>query len=136
MEAGLFDVLSGSFADGRSLESVPASDHRVTSIVTHLNHLLSTRQGTLVHLPEYGLPDISEIYRDMPDSIVELQTAIKRTVERFEPRIRRVHVIYHETDRLNMRLVFLLRGELSNRQPVEFQTVFSSHELVRVRSSA
>jgi hypothetical protein len=35
-----------------------------------------------------------------------------------------------------MRLVFLLRGELLNRQPVEFQTVFSSHELVRVRSSS
>jgi len=135
MQAGLFDVLSGSFADGRTLDSVPASEHRVTSIVTHLNHLLSTRQGTLAHLPDYGLPDISEIYRDMPDSIVDLQRAIKQTVERFEPRLRRVHVIYHETDRLNMRLVFLLRGEMLDRKPVEFQTVFSSHELVRVQAT-
>jgi type VI secretion system protein len=135
MDAGLFDVLSGSFADGRSLESVPRSEHRVTSIVTHLNHLLSTRQGTLAHLPDYGLPDISEIYRDMPDSIVDLQRAIKQTVERYEPRLQRVHVTYHETDRLNMRLVFLLGGELSDRRRVEFRTVFSSHEPVRVQPS-
>jgi type VI secretion system protein len=133
MNAGLFDVLSGSFADGRRLEAVPADEHRLTSIITHLNHLLSTRRGTLAHLPEYGLPDISEIYRDMPDSIVDLQRAIKHTVEHFEPRLRRVRVTYHETDRLNMRLVFLLGGELANRQRVEFQTIFSSHELVSVK---
>jgi type VI secretion system protein len=133
MNPGLFDVLSGQFADGRRLEAVPSDERPVASIVTHLNHLLSTRQGGLVHLPEYGLPDISEIYRDMPDSIAELQRAIKATVERFEPRLRRVQVTYKETDRVNMRLIFLVGGELPNRERVEFQTVFSSHEIVDVQ---
>jgi type VI secretion system protein len=135
MEAGLFDVLSGRFADGRRLETVSREEHALMSVVTHLNHLLSTRRGALLHMPDYGLPSISEIYRDMPDSVVDLQRAIKTTVERFEPRLKRVHVTYKETDRLNMRLVFLLAGELQNGQRVEFQTVFSSHELVNVAPS-
>jgi type VI secretion system protein len=135
MDAGLFDVLSGRFADGRPIDSVAQDERTLMSVVTHLNHLLSTRRGSLPHMPDYGLPSISEIYRDMPDSVVELQRSIKTTVERFEPRLKRVHVTYKETDRLNMRLVFLLAGELENGQRAEFQTVFSSHELVNVAPS-
>lgn len=133
MNAGLFDVLCGRFADGRRLETVPSDDHRVMSIVTHLNHLLSTRRGAIGHLPDYGLPDISEIYRDMPDSLDDLQRAIKDAVETYEPRLGRVHVTHKRTDRLAMRLTFLLHGELHDGRRIRLQTTFSSHELVNVR---
>lgn len=134
MDAGLFDVLSGRFADGRRIEEVHASDRQVLSIISHLSRLLNTRRGALQHLPDYGLPDISEIYRDMPDSVTDLQAAIAKVVEKYEPRLRDVRVTYQDTDPLAMRLTFLLAGELPGRQKVRFQTVFSSHELASVRS--
>lgn len=134
MEAGLFDVLSGRFADGRRIESVRAEEQQVLSIISNLIRLLNTRRGAIRHLPDYGLPDISEIYRDMPDSVTKLQTAIEQAIEKYEPRLQRVRVEYHDTDPFAMRLTFLLSGERMNRQKVQLQTVFSSHELASVRS--
>jgi type VI secretion system protein len=133
MRAGLFDVLVGEFADGRPVSEVGESEHLVLSIIGNLSRLFNTRRGAVAHLPDYGLPDISEIYRDMPDSVVELQDAIRLSVERYEPRLRRVRVDHERSDPYAMRLVFLLSGELHDRRRVQFQTTFSSHELVDVR---
>lgn len=133
MDAGLFDVLVGHFADGRRLDDVPDGEHAVASIISNLSHLLNARRGTIPHVPTYGLPDISEVYRDMPDSIDDLQRSILEAVKTYEPRLRRVRVTYQETDGVGMRLVFVLSGELSNRQRISFETVFSSHEQVDVQ---
>ncbi len=133
MEAGLFDVLSNHFADGRRLDETSSDEHRVLSVVGNLNRLFNARRGSLVHLPDYGLPDISEIYRDMPDSVIELREAVRQAVEKYEPRLRRVRVEHQNTDPYAMRLIFLLSGELSDRRKVRLQTTFSSHETVDVR---
>lgn len=133
MKAGVYDVLVGRFADGHRLEEVPEDEHEVMSIISNLNYLFNTRAGSIDHLPDYGLPDITEIYRDIPDSIVKLQAAIKQAAEKYEPRLRRVRVEHQKTDSFAMRLVFLLSGELSNRQRVRFQTTFSSNEAPNVR---
>lgn len=128
MEASLYDVLRGRFADGRPLASVSPEAHRERSILSNLGRLLNTRRGALQHLPEYGLPDISEVYRDMPGSVVELQRAIEALLERFEPRLRRVRVEHQATDRYAMQLVFLLSAETLHGERIRFKTTFSSDE--------
>lgn len=132
MNASLFDVLRGRFEDGRSLEAVPPDGHRSASVLTNLRFLFSTRQGGLAHLPDYGLPDIVEVYRDMPNSVEPLRRALLQAVERYEPRLRRVRIEHRATDRHAMRLVFLVAGELDSGERVQFQTTFSSHDQVRV----
>lgn len=132
MKAGLYDVLIGQFGDGRRVETVAEADHEVLSIISNLNYLFNTRAGSLSHLPDYGLPDITEIYRDIPDSVVKLQTAIKRAAEKYEPRLRRVRVEHQDEDEYAMRLVFLLTGELHDRRKVRFETTFSSDHAPRV----
>lgn len=132
MEAGLFAVLHGRFIDGRPVQEVSRDEHRALSIVGNLNYLFNTRRGSLAHLPDYGLPDISEVYRDMPGSIVMLQQSIKEAVETYEPRLCRVRVEHKDTDRFAMRLVFHLSGEMIDGQRVRFQTIFSSNELAKV----
>ena len=132
MKAGIFDVLIGHFGDGRPVDTVPEVDHQLMSIISNLNYLFNTRAGSLAHMPDYGLPDITEIYRDIPDSIVKLQGAIKHAAEKYEPRLRRVRVQHQKTDPYSMRLVFLVTGELHNRQKVHFETTFSSNESPRV----
>ncbi|MEM1043037.1 MAG: type VI secretion system baseplate subunit TssE [Bacteroidota bacterium] len=132
MKASLYDVLRGRFGDGRRTETVAPEAQREHSIVANLDRLLNTRQGALSHLPGYGLPDISDVYREMPGSVVELKRAIESTVETFEPRLRRVRVEHQATDRYAMQLVFLLTAETLDGDRVRFKTTFSSEEEAHV----
>jgi type VI secretion system protein len=127
MKQALFENLTGHFLDGTPIDGVPLKNRGITSIMDHLNRLFNSREGSLPHLKDYGLPDISEIYRKMPHGIEELQKAIKRTVEKYEPRLRKVKVTPRETDPKDFRLVFILSGELAEGGGlVRFQTTFTS----------
>ncbi len=132
MNASLYDVLRGRFGDGRRVEAVPPEARREVSIVSNLDRLLNTRQGALAHLPAYGLPDLCEVYRDMPGSVVQLKRAVEAAVEAFEPRLRRVRVEHQSTDRFAMQLVFLLTAETLDGNRVRFKTTFSSEEEAHV----
>jgi type VI secretion system protein len=126
MNQGLFESLTGNFLDGTPVESVPQNNRRVMSIMDHLNRMFNTREGSITHLTGYGLPDISEIYRKMPHGIEELKDAIKRTVEVYEPRLKKVKVVQHETEAKEFKLIFILSGELREGGLVRFQTTFTS----------
>jgi type VI secretion system protein len=126
MKQALFENLTGHFLDGTPVEVVPVQNRGIMSIMDHLNRLFNTREGSLPHLKDYGLPDISEIYRKMPHGIEELQKAIKRTVEKYEPRLRKVKVTPRDTDPKDFKLVFILSGELAEGGLVRFQTTFTS----------
>lgn len=125
MQAGLFEVLRGYFSNGTPLESVHEQQHRITSVIDNLNRLFNSRQGTIDHLPDYGLPNLSEIYRDAPETIELFRGAIRETVEKYEPRMRRVRVTHQPSDPHAGRLVFLLTGELVGGERVQFETTFA-----------
>ena len=127
MNQGLFESLTGQYLDGTPVDAVTTSRNcRVRSIMDHLNRLFNTRQGSLSHLDDYGLPDISEVYRRMPDGIEDLRDAVRRAVERYEPRLKRVRVVRRESDAREFKLVFIVSGELKEGGLVRFQTTFSS----------
>jgi type VI secretion system protein len=126
MNQGLFESLTGSFVDGTPVESMAVKNRRTVSIMDHLNRLFNTREGSIPHLKDYGLPDISEIYRKMPHGIQELQKAIATAVEKYEPRLRNVRVSKRDTEKTDFKLVFILSGELKEGGMVRFQTTFTS----------
>ena len=125
-------MLSGQFSDGQEVRAVPEDQQQVRSVISNLSYLFNTRRGALPHLPDYGLPDITEIYRDVPDSILKLRKSIKEAVERYEPRLRRVRIEAQDSDPYQMRLVFLVSGEMPDRQQVRLQTTFSSNHATAV----
>jgi len=133
MEAGLVDVLNGQFLNGLAVHEVDKAQLRVLSILDNLNRLFNTRRGAIDHLPDYGLPDITQVYRDLPYSVEGLRQSIKAAVERYEPRLRRVRVEHEKGDPYAMRITFLLSAEMMRGQKVQFQTTFASHELAEVR---
>ncbi len=133
MDAGLVDVLNGQFLNGLSIHEVDRPQLRVLSILDNLNRLFNTRRGAIDHLPDYGLPDITQVYRDLPYSVEGLRQSIKAAVERYEPRLRRVRVDHEKGDPYAMRITFILSAELMRGQKVQFQTTFASHELAEVR---
>jgi type VI secretion system protein len=126
MEASVFDVLKGTFANDRPVASVPEDRHLVWSVVSNLNRLFNTRRGTISHMPDYGLPDMLTVYRDAPRSADELRWAIEESIDTYEPRLRRVRVRPRETDPYTMRLVFVVTGELKTGEEVRFETTFES----------
>jgi len=125
MQTGLFEVLRGCFSDGTPLDAVQEYQHRIRSVIDNLNRLFNSRQGTIAHLPDYGLPNLSEIYRDAPETIEVFRAAIRETVEKYEPRMRRIRVAHQPTDVHAGRLVFLLTGELVGGERVQFETTFA-----------
>jgi type VI secretion system protein len=127
MNQALFESLTGQFSDKTPVDAVPTKDRRSRSIMDHLNRLFNTRQGSLPHLADYGLPDISEIYRKMPDGIDELRKAIEKAILKYEPRLRKVKVIRKENEeKKDTRMEFIVSGELREGGLVRFQTIFTS----------
>jgi type VI secretion system protein len=133
MEAGLFEVLNGRFLNGMELREVDPAEWRKLSILDNLTRLFNSRRGAIGHLPDYGLPDITQVYRELPYSVEGLRKAIKETIEKYEPRLRRVRVEEQKGDLYTMRLSFLLTAELLKGQKVQFQTTFTSNDLAEVR---
>ena len=135
MEAALIDVLLGTFSNGQRVVDDDRGQQRILSIIDNLNRLCNTRRGSLAHLPDYGLPDITQVYRDLPYSVEGLKAAIKDVVEKYEPRLRRVRVERHEKstdEQFDMRVSFIVTGELLKGQRVQFQTIFASNDLAQV----
>jgi type VI secretion system protein len=136
MNAGLIDVLIGTFQNGNAVADEEPNQQRLQSILDNLTRLFNSRRGALAHIPDYGLPDISQVYRDLPFSRDGLRVAIKEAVEKYEPRLRRVRVEKYEKgedEEYDMRESFILTGELLKGQKVQFQTTFTSNELAEVK---
>ncbi|MDJ0838739.1 MAG: type VI secretion system baseplate subunit TssE [Acidobacteriota bacterium] len=76
---------------GRAMEGSRSEDLAV-SIQEHLVHLLNIRQGRTQHLEDYGLPDIHEIYYNLPGSLKNLAERIEKTIKKYEPRLSGVRV--------------------------------------------
>jgi type VI secretion system protein len=128
MKQGLFESLTGEFYDGTAISSVPENQRQMLSISDHLTRLFNTRSGSVTHLADYGLPDISELYSKMPDGMNEFRAAIRRTVEKYEPRLKNIRVAPQNSDNKNSQLVFILSAELKTGGQVRFQTTFSTTE--------
>lgn len=132
VDASLYDVLTGRFVGDRPFDSVSPDRHLKLSVLSNLNRLFNSRQGSIQHLPDYGLPDIMTVYRDAPRSADTLRRAIRETIKKYEPRLRRVHVKRKETDVYEMRLVFIVNAELKTGERVQFETTFESQDSARV----
>lgn len=127
----LYDVLTGKNSGHlERRESVGAAE-RVNEIIHNLSHLLNSRQGSIPHLPDYGLPDLGSIYRGMPDSIEDLRTHVQDAVAKYEPRLSRVRARPQFSEGDETKLYLLLSAELDGER-IRFRTSFSSDQHVEV----
>lgn len=90
----LFERLTGQMAGSLSR---PTEDELATSILNHLNKLLMTRQGTVLALPEYGLPDLNDANASFYDSVSRIRRHVEKAIIQYEPRLQSVQVI-HDPD--------------------------------------
>lgn len=129
----LFEKLADQYADGTSVSAVPREYRRAKSIADHLWRMFNTRQGAIPHMPDYGLPDISEIYRKLPGSLKELETIILNLTTKYEPRLERVRVRPIPTEPHEFRLAFELTAAVKGGDRIAFQTSFTAQGETKVQ---
>lgn len=135
MRTGLFEALTGRFADGTPVRDLPEERHRLRGVTDNLSRLFSSRRGSVDHLPEYGLPDLSALPLERTEGAAVLAREIEAAVRRYEPRLHRARVVLQEEDRGDARFVFRLTAELAGGEPVEFRTTFVHDRLADVTAA-
>jgi type VI secretion system protein len=110
----------------------------VDAVLEHLKLLLNARRGSVAHLADYGLPDISEVFEALPESVETLRRAIETTIRRYEPRLTgaAVTLIEGADDREKVfRVTFRVTGTIvadDRRVPVQFNTTVTDTGRARV----
>lgn len=108
----------------------------VASVMNHLTKMLNVRHGSVEILADYGLPDFNGLMSQFPRAISEIRREIQNCIEKYEPRLRKVKVIYAEDGSNPLVLRFEIIAELSMvgaESPVWFETVLDSAGRVKVK---
>ena len=90
----------------------------------NIQRILNSRRNGLVHLPDYGLDDLSEIYRHLPSSAHKLKSAIETTLLKYEPRLEAIDIDIEDTEP-GMLLSFTMKCQLRQAGLVRFGTHFT-----------
>lgn len=132
MSLALFDILTGKFSNQISIKEIDPSQIIYYSISAHLTRLLNTRRGSLVHLPDYGLPDICEIYRNLPYSISLLIHSIKNLIEKYEPRLTEIKIMQKDNHYQEHVLTLEIYGRVKKGEKLQFNTYFINNGAAKI----
>lgn len=117
----------------RGLASV---DEARAEVAEHLAAMLSTRVGSSLTCPDYGMASVADVVHSCPGAIGELLLGIQRTIEKYEPRLARVRVKHiASAPAAVLEIRFELSADLvwdGRRSPVMFQTVIDAARHVMV----
>lgn len=119
----------------RNLESNPdirverSLSRKVNSIISHLQNLLNTHQGSVLIADDYGIPDITNSHGEGITELTQrIENTLRQTILKYEPRLKKVQVNLQseKDDVLSMR--FKLEAVLvhDDTTPVILETVVTS----------
>lgn len=89
----LYEMLYGNFTGGLDLHQVSEENQVILSVLDNMQRILNCRAGTLAHLPDYGLPDMTKILQGMPGAAHQLMGTLSDVLLKYEPRLKRVDVV-------------------------------------------
>ena len=105
------------------------------SILRHLEKLLNTRQGNVPIAEDYGVPDFTELLHTYPESIRDMERALRQAIRKYEPRLRsvRVRFVPQEEDPLTLRFEIVARlASDGDSLPVYFESVMGPDGKIRL----
>ena len=97
-----------------------------------MQRILNCRAGTLSHLPDYGLPDMSKILQGMPGTAHSLLTTLSATLLKYEPRLKSLNVVLLPQSTPG-HLEYGIDAELKEVGLVRFGTAFMPEGRVLIR---
>lgn len=132
----LYDILVGQFVSESSSQddinhenfnNLTEEQKLQGSIIENLRMVLSTRQGSVQHLPDFGMPDILQLYFESGNSIDPVKKEIQNVILKYEPRVCDVQVQKSEFDPETMRISLRIAASIRNSNKREvLLTEFSS----------
>ncbi|AIO30666.1 type VI secretion protein [Burkholderia pseudomultivorans] len=127
----LYDMLLGHIG-GEPLDAYDDRTLECLSVQHNVRRILNTRAGALKHLPDYGLPDLTNIYKALPASAHLLKSQMEATLLKYEPRIRAIDVEILENDDPGVLVSFEMTCHLKKAGLVRFGTYFEPPGRMRV----
>ncbi|AIY41468.1 Uncharacterized protein LT85_2310 [Collimonas arenae] len=118
----LYDKLLGHIGD-IPLNAYDDKTLEILSVMENLRRILNTRAGSLKHLPDFGLPDLTNVYRNLPASAHQLKKEMEATLLIYEPRIKGIEIDVLPADP-GMVISYLMTCHLRKRGLVRFGTHF------------
>ncbi len=131
-QPSLYEMLLGNFAGGLNLHQVSEDHQVILSVLDNMQRILNCRAGTLSHLPDYGLPDMSKILQGMPGTAHSLLTTLSDTLLKYEPRLKNLNVVLLAQSTPG-HLEYGIDAELKEFGLVRFGTAFMPEGRVLIR---
>ena len=106
------------------------------SILEHLKMMVSTRQGTMLTAPDYGICDVSEMVHSFPDAIAMMARSIRHTIQTYEPRLTNVQVKHIPNDTGELTLRYEVAATLvvdGHKTGVKFQTALDPSRKLTIK---
>ncbi|KTK23685.1 type VI secretion system baseplate subunit TssE [Enterobacter hormaechei] len=128
----LYEMLSGNFSGGLNLNQVSEQNQVILSVLDNMQRILNCRAGTLAHLPDYGLPDMTKILQGMPGTAHQLITTLSAVLLKYEPRLNRINVVMQEQIQAG-ELRYAIDVELKGVGLVRYGTEFMPEGRVLIR---
>ena len=128
----LYETLFGNFSGGLDLQSVSEENQLILSVLDNMQRILNCRAGTLAHLPDYGLPDMTKILQGMPGTTHELMGILSSVLLKYEPRLKRIDVVLLE-QAIPGELRYAIDAELKGIGLVRYGTEFMPEGRVLIR---
>ncbi len=134
MDAALYEKLIGSFSGGLSIENMPESRLLIRSVLGNIQRILNSRSGALKHLPDYGIPDLSMVYKNLPSSAHDLRAHMRTALLKYEPRLTGLDIHLAESKDNLMVLCYQLDCSIEQIGTVVIDTYFMPDGIVDVSS--
>ncbi|WPD22012.1 MAG: type VI secretion system baseplate subunit TssE [Candidatus Electrothrix scaldis] len=130
MQERLLERISRLELEEKGEREDPATTSDATrSVLRHLSRLLNTRQGSVATLPDYGVPDLTNVPGNSVQEIREnIEQILQKIVQKYEPRLSRIRMIMNQNDKDPFALRFRIEAVLTEQEnvPVTFETVIST----------
>lgn len=131
-QPSLYETLYGNFTGGLDLHQVSEENQVILSVLDNMQRILNARAGTLAHLPDYGLPDMTKILQGMPGTAHQLMTTLSDVLLKYEPRLKRIEVVMLEQS-MPGELRYAIDAELKGVGLVRYGTEFMPEGRVLIR---
>ena len=122
----LYEMLTGNFTGGLDLHQVSEQNQVILSVLDNMQRILNCRAGTLAHLPDYGLPDMTKILQGMPGTAHQLLKTFS------EARLKSITVILLD-QQIPGELRYAIDAELKGIGLVRYGTDFMPEGRVLIR---
>lgn len=128
----LYETLYGNFTGGLDLHQVNEQNQAILSVLDNMQRILNCRAGTLKHLPDYGLPDMTKILQGMPGTAHQLLQVFSDVLLKYEPRLKKITVVLLEQN-IPGELRYAIDAEFNGIGLVRYGTVFMPEGRVLLR---